>query len=448
MTRREAQFSSIMNLNDATTAMTKPPAPTPLRPARRDVLAHDTHTAPGGRGGYYPNQTLERPHINPAQSPATSPHSAVSGHYPSGPAMPPPPLPPMLPHATPPVSLGPEMDAVTTAADNDPLSAITLRDLTQGDIEWLPENPSTYNYGTWTAADDKNLLTARQRGQHWLDLQRTFFPSKTANACRKRYERLMERRGAYDVDSHRIERMSKEYMNMRKEIWSGLAARVGEKWHVVEAQCMSVGLKNIQSNARSYTNRWRRESRLSQKSRPFELEITGLGQLSPVGVVSPLNDALGHNHPGNPSNTNSTLHPPISACSDAEAMPPPPFLPISNRPPPLLSPVSTSKLPFAGYMNGKSSKAPTRPSLSSTIGQQDAAPPATPGRKLVWNEPILSSGLPVPIMNRSTKRDIRDVANTTDLGPTNQAKIQKQNASDEKDETTQRHRQEKHEGKR
>lgn len=95
---------------------------------------------------------------------------------------------------------------------------------------------SAYNYGTWTAADDRTLLTARASGQHWADLQRTHFPNKTANACRKRYERLVERRGVYDYDARRLERISKEYMAMRKEIWSGLAARVGEKWSVVEAQ--------------------------------------------------------------------------------------------------------------------------------------------------------------------------------------------------------------------
>ena len=100
-----------------------------------------------------------------------------------------------------------------------------------------PEHPpSAYNYGTWTAADDRTLLAARARGQHWADLQRRHFPAKTANACRKRYERLMERRGAYDYDARRLERIAHEYMGIRKQMWSGLAARVGEKWNVVEEQ--------------------------------------------------------------------------------------------------------------------------------------------------------------------------------------------------------------------
>jgi hypothetical protein len=95
---------------------------------------------------------------------------------------------------------------------------------------------TVYNYGTWTAEEDKTLLDARARGIHWPDLQQTYFPNKTSNACRKRYERLVERQGIYDVDARKLEQVSREYMNMRKQIWSGLAAKVGEKWEVVEAQ--------------------------------------------------------------------------------------------------------------------------------------------------------------------------------------------------------------------
>jgi len=123
-------------------------------------------------------------------------------------------------------------------------------DLDSGPVDFDPTNPtasplapavreypqSAYNYGTWTADDDRALVAARSRGQHWADLQRTYFPTKTANACRKRYERLMERRGVYDYDARKFERIAKEYMGMRKQIWSGLASRVGEKWPVVEAQ--------------------------------------------------------------------------------------------------------------------------------------------------------------------------------------------------------------------
>lgn len=88
--------------------------------------------------------------------------------------------------------------------------------------------------GAWTPTDDQQLLNARMQGLNWGQIQANFFPAKTPNACRKRHERLMERKGADDWDNQKLQRLAKEYMAMRKEIWSGLAARTGEKWNVVE----------------------------------------------------------------------------------------------------------------------------------------------------------------------------------------------------------------------
>ena len=90
--------------------------------------------------------------------------------------------------------------------------------------------------GAWTQEDDRTLLALRAMGKNWNQIQREAFPTKTGNACRKRHERLMERRGQNDFDNRKLERLSKEYMSMRKEIWQPLAARCGEKWNVVEAQ--------------------------------------------------------------------------------------------------------------------------------------------------------------------------------------------------------------------
>ena len=44
----------------------------------------------------------------------------------------------------------------------------------------------------------------------------------------------MERRSADDWDGLKLENLAKTYMVIRREIWSGLAARTGEKWNVVE----------------------------------------------------------------------------------------------------------------------------------------------------------------------------------------------------------------------
>lgn len=116
--------------------------------------------------------------------------------------------------------------------------------------------------GAWNASDDQTLLGARASGQNWAQIQQNYFPSKTPNACRKRHERLMERKGADDWDTRKLEKMAKEYMSLRKEIWAPLALRTGEKWNVVEQKCMSNGLKNLQGAARAAARRERLEAGL------------------------------------------------------------------------------------------------------------------------------------------------------------------------------------------
>ncbi|RWA05500.1 hypothetical protein EKO27_g9596 [Xylaria grammica] len=142
----------------------------------------------------------------------------------------------------------------------------------------MPHRPSS---GAWSQQDDHNLLTARQQGLNWAQIQSTYFPNKSPNACRKRHERLLERRGADDWDARKLERLAKEYMSMRKEIWQGLAARTGDKWTVVEAKCMHNGLKNLQSASRSAARRERLEQGHSLHGYDDDSGISGIG-LTPV----------------------------------------------------------------------------------------------------------------------------------------------------------------------
>jgi hypothetical protein len=92
--------------------------------------------------------------------------------------------------------------------------------------------------GAWNPQDDQTLMAARAQGMNWAPIQQAYFPSKTPNACRKRHERLMERRSADDWDGLKLETLAKNYMGMRREIWSGLAAQTGEKWNVVEQKVL------------------------------------------------------------------------------------------------------------------------------------------------------------------------------------------------------------------
>jgi len=121
----------------------------------------------------------------------------------------------------------------------------------------LPSRPSS---GAWTPTDDQTLMAARSQGLNWQPIQQNYFPTKTPNACRKRHERLMERRNVDDWDGPKHEIMAKEYMNHRREIWGHLAEITGEKWSVLEAKCMSSGLKNLQSAARRCNRRERLEN--------------------------------------------------------------------------------------------------------------------------------------------------------------------------------------------
>ncbi|KAI9849475.1 MAG: hypothetical protein M1837_004095 [Sclerophora amabilis] len=115
------------------------------------------------------------------------------------------------------------------------------------------QRPST----AWTPSEDQILMNTRAQGLNWAPIQQAHFPNKTPNACRKRHERLMERRNAEDWDADKLESLAKEYLNLRKDMWSMLANQVGEKWQVVEAKCMEKGLKNIQSAGRSAQRRER-----------------------------------------------------------------------------------------------------------------------------------------------------------------------------------------------
>ncbi|KAL9535978.1 hypothetical protein SMMN14_00951 [Sphaerulina musiva] len=102
----------------------------------------------------------------------------------------------------------------------------------------------------WSSSDDEILLQARASGLNWQPIANRYFPNKSANACRKRHERLVERRHGDDWDTHKLELLAAEYMACRKEMWEVLAARVGERWLVVEAKCMEKGFKTLQTTAR------------------------------------------------------------------------------------------------------------------------------------------------------------------------------------------------------
>lgn len=91
--------------------------------------------------------------------------------------------------------------------------------------------------GSWSAHSDDILMQARQRGLNWQPIASQYFPNKTANACRKRHERLMEKRNhENDWDGVKLDILAKNYMDVREQMWKILADVLGEKWQTVEAK--------------------------------------------------------------------------------------------------------------------------------------------------------------------------------------------------------------------
>ena len=55
---------------------------------------------------------------------------------------------------------------------------------------------------SWSPEHDELLMQARRQGLHWQRIASMYFPNKTANACRKRHERLMEKRNKADQEEN------------------------------------------------------------------------------------------------------------------------------------------------------------------------------------------------------------------------------------------------------
>ena len=90
---------------------------------------------------------------------------------------------------------------------------------------------------TWLPEQDKILMQARQQGENWQPIATKHFPEKSANACRKRHERLMERQKSADSwDNAKLEKLAIAYNDSREQMWKVIGHNLGEKWQVVEAK--------------------------------------------------------------------------------------------------------------------------------------------------------------------------------------------------------------------
>jgi hypothetical protein len=137
----------------------------------------------------------------------------------------------------------PKIKRVSSNIRQSPFPVAQARQI--GSVEPQPGHRNTVN---WSSADDEVLVAARAAGLNWQTTAAKHFPNKTANACRKRHERLIERRTHEDWTTKRLNSLAVEYLELRKEIWEPLAAKTGERWSVVEAKA-SWGVSRTQTSA-------------------------------------------------------------------------------------------------------------------------------------------------------------------------------------------------------
>ncbi|MCJ1479021.1 hypothetical protein MMC13_007705 [Lambiella insularis] len=159
------------------------------------------------------------------------------------------------------------------------------------------ERPST----AWSHDDDALLMRSRAQGMNWAPIAQGHFPNKTPNACRKRHERLMEKRNAENWDGVKLEDLARAYVESREIMWKILADKVGEKWQHVETKCMEKGLKTLQSAARPRRAKTS-TSPTSPQDEPDDFDDSGLG---PEG---PPSDAGGHLDPSSSHQLHPSTH--------------------------------------------------------------------------------------------------------------------------------------------
>lgn len=107
-------------------------------------------------------------------------------------------------------------------------------------LHYLPPVQQRSSSSAWTPQNDEILLSARAKGMNWQPIQAQFFQDKTANACRKRHERLMLARNSNeDWDSPKMKELAEQYMGMRERMWKPIADQLGVKWTTVESKVRS-----------------------------------------------------------------------------------------------------------------------------------------------------------------------------------------------------------------
>lgn len=150
------------------------------------------------------------------------------------------------------------------AQDSDPIAfstrgraALSLLKPTPSVSEPGPPSLSHQHRSDWTPQEDHMLIRAHAQGYSWWRINEEVFPTKSPIAVNQRYQRLQrmleakektpetreakERPPSVGSTDHlsswnkpKFQRLAREYMKQRKQIWSSFAAHVGADWEDVE----------------------------------------------------------------------------------------------------------------------------------------------------------------------------------------------------------------------
>lgn len=258
----------------------------------------------------------------------------------------------------------------------------------------------TRNTAIWSTGDDERLLQARAAESSWQLVAEKYFPGKTSNACRKRYERLVEKRNVEDWDSQKRGQLAQEYLKMRRELWEPLAVKLGVKWTVAEAkvalpllslivekltsqQCMGMGLKQLQATARTADRKEAAGSSFAYDSQGISDHHSdsgiGLGSDAEMEVVE------GTASPGKPSSWHvpNERQPSQSYQEHSRSRSLPQPLPLYQPPPPITT------YPRSTY-NTTMTASPESTSFGQQVPYQRYSPGAQNGRGGISIQSVLA----------------------------------------------------------
>lgn len=122
-----------------------------------------------------------------------------------------------------------------TTSHHDPTTILPLPSTTATSFTSVTRTALRGTSSPWNAEDDEILVRSRAAGLGWGQIQEQYFQAKSANACRKRFGKVMQKRKGGEWDEASLRRLAIAYRDMRESIWKPLAEQLNEpRWESIE----------------------------------------------------------------------------------------------------------------------------------------------------------------------------------------------------------------------